>query len=126
PFAYYGISDGKDYSGITWRRGRGYDPQELSNLVTGDHALARLIISNVEKVVPNPDSMRALGFCVSVAHARFMAEQFKAAGLPAVAVWADTPAAKRRDALQDLVVGDLRAVFSVDLFNEGVDVPSVD
>ena len=126
PFAYYGISDGVDYRGVTWRRGHGYDPQELSNLVTGDHVLARLIIANVGKVVPDPDSMRALGFCVSVAHAQFMADQFNAADLPAMAVWADTPAEQRRKALSDLAAGNLRVVFSVDLFNEGVDVPSVD
>lgn len=126
PFAYYGISDGMDYRGVTWRRGRGYDPQEMSNLLTGDHALARLIISNIDKVVPNPDSMRALGFCVSVTHAKFMADQLNASGLSATAVWADTPAEQRRDALRALATGDLRVVFSVDLFNEGVDVPSVD
>jgi len=126
PFAYYGISDGVDYRGVTWRRGRGYDPQELSNLVTGDHALSRLIIANVTKIAPNIDSMQALGFCVSVAHARFMADQFNASGLPAVAVSADTPADERRNALLALAAGDLRVVFSVDLFNEGVDVPSVD
>ena len=126
PFAYYGISDGVDYRGVTWRRGRGYDPQELSNLVTGDDVLARLIIANVIKIVPNVESIQALGFCISVAHARFMADQFNAVGLPAVAVWADTPADERRDALLALAAGDLRVVFSVDLFNEGVDVPSVD
>jgi len=126
PFAYYGISDGVDYRGVAWRRGRGYDLQELSELVTGDHVLARLIIANVGKVIPNPDSMRALGFCVSVAHARFMADQFNAVGIPAMAVWADTPPEQRRKALSELAAGDLRAVFSVDLFNEGVDVPSVD
>ncbi|MEO8270018.1 MAG: DEAD/DEAH box helicase family protein, partial [Aureliella sp.] len=126
PFSYYGVSDGVDYRGVTWRRGSGYDPKELSNLVTGDHVLARLIIVNVGKVVPNPESMRALGFCVSVKHAQFMAEQFNAAGLPALAVWAETPAELRRKALSDLAAGSLRIVFSVDLFNEGVDVPSVD
>ncbi|GAB2612580.1 DUF3427 domain-containing protein [Novilysobacter erysipheiresistens] len=126
PFAYYGISDGMDYRGVTWKRGRGYEPQELSNLVTGDHALARLIIENVTKAAPDPDSMRALGFCVSVAHARFMADQFSEADLPAVAVWAETPPEQRRHALEALKAGELRAVFSVDLFNEGVDVPSVD
>ncbi|KGM57829.1 helicase [Lysobacter arseniciresistens ZS79] len=126
PFAYYGISDGVDYRGVSWRRGRGYDPQELSALVTGDHALARLIVANVAKVVPNAVSMRALAFCVSVAHARFMADQFNAAGLPSIAVWAETPEQSRRGALSSLAAGDLRVVFSVDLFNEGVDVPSVD
>lgn len=126
PFAYYGISDGVDYRQVTWRRGRGYDPQELSNLVTGDHALARRIIDNLGRVLPDPGVMRALGFCVSVAHAQFMADQFNAAGLSSVAVSADTPPEGRRSALRALGAGQLRVVFSVDLFNEGVDVPSVD
>ena len=126
PFAYYGIADATDYRQISWRRGRGYDPQELSNLVTGDQVLARRIIANVAKIVPNPGSMRALGFCISVAHARFMADEFNAAGLAAIAVSADTPRDERRQALQALEAGDLRVVFSVDLFNEGVDIPSVD
>ncbi|MEN1940810.1 DUF3427 domain-containing protein [Luteimonas sp. MJ174] len=126
PFAYYGIADGADYRNVSWRRGRGYDPQELSQLVTGDHVLARRIIANALQTLPNPETMRALGFCVSVAHARFMAEQFNAANLPAVAVWADSPREERRQALQALAAGEIRIVFSVDLFNEGVDVPSVD
>ncbi|MEN1928447.1 DUF3427 domain-containing protein [Luteimonas sp. MJ250] len=126
PFAYYGIADGADYRNVSWRRGRGYDPQELSQLVTGDHILARRIIANALKTVPNPGTMRALGFCVSVAHARFMAQQFNAANLPAVAVSADTPRQEREQALQALAAGDVRIVFSVDLFNEGVDIPSVD
>lgn len=126
PFAYYGISDGLDYRGVSWRHGRGYDPSELSKLVTGDHVLARLVIANTVKTAPNPESMRALGFCVSVKHAQFMAQQFNDAGLAAVAVWAETPEEQRRDALSALAKGELRIVFSVDLFNEGVDVPSVD
>src|SRR3546814_8021622 len=73
-----------------------------------------------------PEARRALGFCVSVAHARFMAYQFNAKGLPAVAVSADTPRDERRQALQALAAGEIRVVFSVDLFNEGIDVPSVD
>ncbi len=126
PFAYYGIADGTDYRRVSWRRGRGYDPLELSNLVTGDQVLARRIISNVIQTVPDPAFMRALGFCVSVAHARFMADQFTAAGLPAIAVSADTDREERQQALRSLAAGDVRVVFSVDLFNEGVDVPCVD
>src|SRR3546814_7784424 len=55
-----------------------------------------------------------------------MADQFNAKGLPAVAVSADTPRDERRQALQALAAGEIRVVFSVDLFNEGIDVPSVD
>ena len=126
PFAYYGIHDDTDYTQITWRRGRGYDPQELSNLVTGDQVLARRIIQSVTRVVADPDSMRALGFCVSVAHAHFMADQFNKAGLTAKAVTGETPQDVRRRALEDLKHGRLHVLFSVDIFNEGVDIPSVD
>jgi hypothetical protein len=70
--------------------------------------------------------MRALGFCVSVEHARYMARIFREAGVPATAVWADSPDEERRAALSDLAARRVNAVFSVDLFNEGVDVPNVD
>jgi hypothetical protein len=70
--------------------------------------------------------MRALGFCVSVEHAHFMAHHFNRHGIAAVAVSGESPRAERVSALQDLAAGRIRAVFSVDLFNEGVDVPTVD
>ena len=70
--------------------------------------------------------MRALGFCVSVEHARFMARVFREAGIAAMAIWSDTPEAERRAALADLAARRVNIVFSVDLFNEGVDVPTVD
>lgn len=71
-------------------------------------------------------TMRALGFCVSIDHARFMARHFTAHGIPSVAVWGDSPRDERHAALANLAAGRVRAVFSVDLFNEGVDVPAVD
>lgn len=126
PFAYYGVADGLDYRRVSWRRGRGYDARELSNLVTGDTVLARRIIAALERYVPDPGTMRALGFCVSVEHARFMADQFNQNGLAAMAVSAETPQEDRRNALRALASGQLRVVFSVDLFNEGVDIPSAD
>ncbi len=70
--------------------------------------------------------MRALGFCVGVEHARFMAEVFEQAGLAAVAVTQRTSRAERDDALARLQNGTLRCIFSVDVFNEGVDLPAVD
>lgn len=70
--------------------------------------------------------MRALGFCVSVAHARYMAGFFRRAGLSAVALSADTPRDERKAALDGLRSGDLQVIFSVDLFNEGLDIPDVD
>jgi hypothetical protein len=76
--------------------------------------------------VSSVSGMRALGFCVSVEHARFMAAEFVRAGIPAVAIWSDTADAERRGALKDLADGKIKVVFTVDLFNEGIDVPTVD
>lgn len=126
PFDYYGISDGVDLTRVTWRRGSGYDVAELDNLVSGNEVAARLIIARATEHAADYRTMRALGFCVSVRHAEFMARQFSAAGLAATAVSASTPADQRADALRQLEDGSLRAVFAVDLFNEGVDLPSVD
>jgi superfamily II DNA or RNA helicase len=126
PFAYYGIHDGLDLREIPWRRGIGYDVAELTNLLTADHVWARRVLHQVQTRIGDPQSMRALGFCVSVQHARFMAAEFTAAGLASVAIWGDSPRHEREAALRDLEFGRVRVVFTVDLFNEGVDVPHVD
>jgi hypothetical protein len=129
PFVYYGIHDGLDLRAIPWSRGRGYTlegPDGLTNLLTGNDAWARLVLQELARRVDDVSRMRALGFCVSIDHARFMAHIFSRAGIRATAIWADTPAAERRAALTDLAQRRINIVFSVDLFNEGVDVPSVD
>lgn len=126
PFIYYGIHDGLDLTAIPWRRGRGYDIEALSQIYTGDHVWARRVIQEIKEHVDNVATMRCLGFCVSVEHARFMAKHFNENGIPAVAVWGSSSDAERRDALHRLSTGNVRVVFSVDLFNEGVDVPTVD
>ena len=126
PFAYFGVHDGVDLRDIPWRRGRGYDVDSLSNLFTSNDAWARLVVKEVARRVDDLARMRALGFCVSVEHARFMARVFGDAGISATAIWSDTPADQRRQALRDLAERRVNVVFSVDLFNEGVDVPAVD
>jgi superfamily II DNA or RNA helicase len=125
-FTYYGIHDGLDLREIPWRRGRGYEAEKLSNLMTGNDALAHLVLKELDRRVGELSKVRALGFCVSIEHARFMARAFSAAGVPAVAIWSDTPAAERQAALRDLAQRRIAVVFSVDLFNEGIDVPAVD
>ncbi len=115
-----------DLSEIPWRRGRGYDAEALTNVLTADHAWAHRVIDQVRQKVTDVRKMRALGFCVSIQHARFMAERFRRAGLAAVAIWGDTAWGERQGALRDLAAGRVQVVFTVDLFNEGVDVPTVD
>ena len=126
PFMYYGIHDGLDLTEVPWRRGQGYDISALSYLYTSTDAWARTVVQETLRHADSATTMRALGFCVSVEHAQFMAAHFTRHGVPAVAIWGDSPMADRRAALKDLAAGTVRVVFSVDLFNEGVDVPTVD
>lgn len=125
PFHYFGVNDGTDLSTVRFERGR-YVPGDLDNVLTGDHVRALRIRQAVEEFVTDPHQMRALGFCAGIGHAHFMARQFSGFGYPAMALDASTPRDDRRAALARLRRGDLRAVFAVDLFNEGVDLPEVD
>lgn len=125
PFHYFGIHDGTDLESIQWKRG-GYDLEALASLYTGNDARTRIILKELRDKVFDVEAMRALGFCVSVAHARYMAQRFVEAGIPARAVSAETSAADRRDALQALRHREINALFAVDLFNEGLDIPEVD
>ncbi len=123
PFHYFGVAD-DTHAEHAWKRGR-IDLAALENLVTADDLQARRVLEAVGRYT-DPARMRALGFCVGIAHAARMATCFTTAGLPAVAIHAGTPDAERRAALVQLRQGTLRAVFAVDLFNEGVDMPEVD
>ncbi|MFD3717396.1 DUF3427 domain-containing protein [Streptomyces sp. NPDC058674] len=125
PFHYFGITDNTDMSAIAWKRGA-YDSAALSTLFTGNDARARLVVRALQEKLSAPETMRALGFCVSVAHAHFMADFFNRAGFRATALSGETPRAERKAALDSLKAGDLNVLFSVDLFNEGLDLPDVD
>ena len=120
PFHYHGIyDDAVDYREIPWRNGR-FDPEQLSNKLA-TLARARHAIAQWRKWKQH----RTLAFCVSVAHAEFMAGQFNKAGIESAAVYSGSTVG-RGEALERLKSGQLSVLFSVDLFNEGVDMPSVD
>ncbi len=75
PFQYFGISDAVDLDGLIWQRG-GYRVEDLDNLYTGNDVRAQLILEKVHQLLLNPRQARGLGFCVSKAHAEFMARYF--------------------------------------------------
>jgi superfamily II DNA or RNA helicase len=125
PFHYFALADGTDLKAITWKRGR-YDEGELDNLFTGNDARARIVLTNLRDKVSDVGSMRALGFCVSIAHADYMTRVFNEAGIPAKTVTGATPQHERENALRQLRDAEVNALFTVDVFNEGLDVPDVD
>lgn len=125
PFHYFGIYDPTEIDQVAWKRG-GYDTAVLSGIYTGNDARTRIILKELADKVDDVHDMRALGFCVSVEHAKYMAERFNAAGISARAVSAETSAVDRREALRQLRDRELNVIFAVDLFNEGLDIPNVD
>lgn len=125
PFHYFGVADDVDLSDIEWKRGS-YDLEQLSNVYTGNDMRALKIINELRDKVLSTSMMRALGFCVSVQHAHYMAKVFNTAGIPSVAVSGSSSTEEREGALAKLRRRELNCIFAVDLFNEGLDVPEID
>lgn len=130
PFQYFGIADGTDLRHINIRGGR-YDENDLAKRYT-DHEDAkrrlRIIVKELREKVDNPLRMKALGFCVNVKHAKYMAQKFNEVGIPADFLVGDD-ISKRRDEVMKKFMSDdheLAVIFTVDLFNEGVDIPNID
>lgn len=124
PFEYYACDDDTDFSDVPWQQ-----PGEVSaidELVGSNEVRARLVLNEWRRLAGDPASGRALVFCVSVAHAQYMTAKLNAAGIPAVCVVGDTATEERRRAPERLARGEIAAIVTCDLYNEGVDLPLVD
>lgn len=124
PFEYYACDDATDFSAVPWDRPGERDA--LDHLVTANDVRARLVINEWRRLASDASRSRALVFCVSVAHAEFMTARLNRAGLPAACVVGTTASEERRRAPQRLLSGELCALVTVDLYNEGIDLPMVD
>ncbi len=124
PFEYYACDDETDFSDVPWTQ-----PGELAaidQLVTGNDVRTRLILNEWRRLAGDISRNRALVFCVSVRHAEFMTERLNQAGVKALCVVGATPQDERRRAPERLARGEVSALVTCDLYNEGVDLPSVD
>ena len=136
PFHYFGVEDAVDISQVHWI-GNGskghYDEKELSNVYALDKYTAKrraeAIFRAVDEYTADLSSIKGLGFCVSKAHAHFMADYFnqiyEAHGFSAIALDADSKEQERKSAQRKLEQGTITFIFVVDLYNEGVDIPAV-
>jgi superfamily II DNA or RNA helicase len=128
PFQYFGVTDNIDLDTLRWSVG-GYDKTELSNRYTlsgvAANRRADLVVSSLLKYVTDIDEVKGLGFCVSIEHAQFMCSYFNDHGIPAMYLIGSSPDEERQTAKQRLVAGDVRFIFVVDIYNEGVDIPEV-
>ena len=128
PFQYFGVADTVDLTDLRWVRG-GYDKSQLSNLYSLNRSIAERradhIIRSLDKYVTDMDAVKGLGFCVSIEHAKFMAEYFNSAGIPSISLVGQSADEERWTAKTRLVDGEIRFIFVVDIYNEGVDIPEV-
>jgi len=128
PFQYFGVTDTVDLDTLKWSAG-GYDKGELSKIYTLSGAMANrradLVVSALLKYVTDIDDVKGLGFCVSIEHAEFMCRYFNEHHIPSMFLTGHSPEEERKTAKQRLVAGEVRFIFVVDIYNEGVDIPEV-
>ncbi len=128
PFQYFGVTDNIDIDNLKWAAG-GYDKGELSRIYTLSGMMANrradLVVSSLLKYVTDIDDVKGLGFCVSIEHAEFMSNYFNAHGIPSMFLTGYSPDEERKEAKSRLVRGEVRFIFVVDIYNEGVDIPEV-
>lgn len=124
PFHYYGITDCVDLRKVSWKQGH-YDVSELTRLYTGNDLRATLIINKLKEYLPDEHQVKALCFCVSQEHAKFMAAKFTLSGLRSASLTSENAYA-RTPLYNDLKTGRINYLFVVDMFNEGVDIPEID
>ncbi|MCQ6265130.1 DEAD/DEAH box helicase family protein [Fictibacillus sp. WQ 8-8] len=120
PFHYYGVYDDTDYSSITWL-GTRYDEEELASIQLRDEMAEKVLQAwNSHK------QTRTIAFCSSIRQANFLSSHFNRKGYSTVSLNSKTVGISRGEAIKRLDTGFIDVIFTVDLFNEGVDIPSVD
>lgn len=128
PFQYFGVSDTVDLDDLHWVRG-GYEKSALNNVYVFNRAIAERradhVLRNLDRYATDMGNVKALGFCASVEHAKFMSDYFNQCGVPAMALVGDSSDAERDSARKRLVKGEIRIIFVVDIYNEGIDIPEV-
>lgn len=120
PFRYYGIYDEIDYTKVAWL-GTRYDELELLNA-----QLEKSVVERIYGAWQEHKLTRTLAFCSSIAQADYLADYFRQQGHRVISLHSQTKEMTRAEAIRRLETGELEVIFTVDLFNEGVDIPAVD
>jgi len=128
PFQYFCIADPINISDEKfWVQGK-YSVSELetayvSNVSTANQRVDAILRSLNLYCLGNLSDIKGLAFCASVKHAEFMAAEFNRKNIPSISLHANSENSLRKNAIQNLKQGIIKFIFTVDLFNEGVDIP---
>ncbi|MGL6248793.1 MAG: DEAD/DEAH box helicase family protein, partial [Culicoidibacterales bacterium] len=124
PFDYYGIFDPTDYNTVS-RSANTYNAQSLE-IAFRQAKRAELIYAHYKQY----HGRTTLGFCVSRIHALEMAEYFQKQGINAFATYSGEESSPyflpREQAIEKLNSKSVDVIFSVNMFNEGIDVPHIE
>jgi superfamily II DNA or RNA helicase len=121
PFVYHGIYDETNYDNVRFVKGK-YDEKELSLLYITNQKRTELIYHQYRKF----SAKKALAFCTSKEHALYMCEAFRSYGIQADVLLSGMSDKERKQTLHDFRSGSTSILFSVDILNEGADIPEVD
>lgn len=126
PFHYFAVgNEALDFRRARWSSGR-YNTDDLENVYTADDAIMNWVLRELAHKVTDPRRMKALVFTSGVRHAEYVATKLNASGIAAMTLSGETHRDVRSQAVRDLRSGHIQAIVTVDLFNEGVDIPEVD
>lgn len=118
PYTYYGLKDNVNYSNIR-HNGNKYNIQDLDKNLIIPQRNKQILDEYIEKGEQN----KAIGFCASIKHAERMAQFFNKNGISSVAITSNSE--NRNEDIEKFRDNEYNVVFTVDLFNEGVDFPNV-
>lgn len=120
PFEYFGIYDDTNYAAIPWRSGK-YDLEALENSLIIEKRMALVFNKYLQY-----RKQSTVAFCASVKHCQCMHNYFKSKKIASAIIIGDTPVEKRQEIIQKFKEHKLDIIFTVDVFNEGVDIPCID
>lgn len=124
PFQYFAVTDEADLTHVKFTRGQ-FNEIELEELYLHDDGRVKAIYDSITRYFPDISRMCGLGFCVSMKHAEYMAHKFNELGIESDYLTSKSDYNKRKTVPEKLAKHEIKMIFTVDLYNEGVDIPEV-
>ncbi len=124
PFHYFGIDDGTDLSTLAWSSGQYQDAELETAFIEKGTERSRVMLREFREKI-DPTDMRVVAFCATIRHADYVAKVFRDAGYSAESLHSGLTHDDRHSLVKRFRQGELPIICTVDLFNEGVDIPEI-